>query len=254
MRLRFNKLSEMIDKFILFGPTHIQTVIAILTISILVPSVLYFANNKLLVRKISYYLAFILIGHELVKPFYRVYFYDVDPLLVMPIHICHLAALFLGIFLISRIHFFFEIAYFWGLTGNVLAIITPDLILSYPDPQFITYYFGHGLLLMSIFFTCFCIHTKLRWISIIRVFVLTLLILPFIYLFNSFLIQFNSEVNYWYIMQTPQAETILSLYPQSPFHIPYLIFTALILFVMILIPYYFIKKLGKKRFTSYYNF
>ena len=244
----------MSAEFILFGSIHIQTIVFILIVSISFPSILYLANNKILVRKISFYLAFLLIAHELVKPFYRVYFYDVDPYMAIPIHICNLASLSLGIFLISRIHFFFEIAYFWGLTANVLAIITPDLILSYPDPQFITYYFGHGLLLLSIFFTCLCVRTKMKWISIIRVFLVTLFLLPFIYLFNIFIMQFNSEVNYWYIMKIPQSETVLSLFPQSPLHIPYLIFTAFILFIIVFIPYYYIKKLGKKRFTSYYNF
>ena len=48
----------------------------------------------------------------------------------------------MGIYILTKVKFFFEVAYFFGLTGNLLAMVTPDLDYSYPDPEFITYYFA----------------------------------------------------------------------------------------------------------------
>ena len=49
---------------------------------------------------------------ELIKPFYRYYFFGHDVLLLFPIHICHLAAISMGLYLLIKKEIFFEIAYF----------------------------------------------------------------------------------------------------------------------------------------------
>ena len=244
----------MIINFVLFGATHIQTLLVIFIISIIIPLITYVANNENINKNISLILAIIMISHELIKPFYRIYLYGHDPSVVLPIHVCHLASISLGIFLLTRINVFFEIGYFWGLTGNFLAMVTPDLEYSYPDMEYITYYFGHGLLFLSIIFTSICISTKLKWISILRISIISLLLLPIIYLVNIFLGKNNLDVNYWYLMKMPEGETLLSLFPSPPMHIPYLIIFAVLLFIISFLPYYIFKKLGKRRYSSHYKF
>ena len=136
-----------------------------------------------------------LIAHELIKPFYRVIYYDHSIYEVFPIHICHLAALSMGIYILTKVKFFFEVAYFFGLTGNLLAMVTPDLDYSYPDPEFITYYFGHGLLFLTVFYVCICTDVKLTWWSVFRVFLFAACLLPAIYSLNMYLVGYYSDVN-----------------------------------------------------------
>ena len=244
----------MQSRFVLFGAEHLVTLSIIFSASILIPLIIYAVNNKMVIRNISYIFAFLLITHELVKPFYRFYFYG-DPLLqIIPIHICHVAAISMGLFFIYRIQFFFEIAFFWGFTGNLAAMLTPDLALGFPDARFITYYFSHALLLTAVMFACINLSTNLKWITVLKIFIVTLIAMPIIYIINILLIRYDEGVNYWYLMKSPDVGTILSFFPNPPMHIPYLIVAGALLFALTFLPYYLIKKSNKRKFQSSYNF
>ncbi len=231
----------MQEEFILFGSQHISALSTVIAVSVATPIVLRTANNIEVKKFVSMVLAILLILHELIKPFYRYYLFGHELLLVFPIHICHLAAISMGLFLILKKEFLFEIAYFWGLSGNLLAMVTPDMKYGFPNLEFTMFYFGHGLLLLSILFACVCLKTNLRWSSIVRVFIATILILPAMYGLNIALENYQPNVNYWYLMITPGPDTILSLFPEPPWHIPYVAVTALLIFIVSFIPYKWLK-------------
>ena len=231
----------MQEEFILFGSQHIGALSTVIAVSVAAPIVLRTANNIEVKKFVSMVLAILLILHELIKPFYRYYLFGHELLLVFPIHICHLAAISMGLFLILKKEFLFEIAYFWGLSGNLLAMVTPDMKYGFPNLEFTMFYFGHGLLLLSILFACVCLRTNLRWSSILRVFIATILILPAMYGLNIALESYQPNVNYWYLMITPGPDTILSLFPEPPWHIPYVAVTALLIFIVSFIPYKWLK-------------
>lgn len=231
----------MQEEFILFGSQHISALSTVIAVSVATPIVLRTANNIEVKKFVSMVLAILLILHELIKPFYRYYLFGHELLLVFPIHICHLAAISMGLFLILKKEFLFEIAYFWGLSGNLLAMVTPDMKYGFPNLEFTMFYFGHGLLLLSILFACVCLKTNLRWSSIVRVFIATILILPAMYGLNIALESYQPDVNYWYLMITPGPDTILSLFPEPPWHIPYVAVTALLIFIVSFIPYKWLK-------------
>jgi len=231
----------MQEEFILFGSQHIITLSTILTVSVAAPAIIRSVNHDELIKFVSIALGIVLILHELIKPFYRYYFFGHDILLLFPIHICHLAAISMGLYLLIKKEIFFEIAYFWGLSGNLLAMVTPDMKYSFPHPQFIMLFFGHGMLMLGIMFACICLKTDLRWSSILRVLIVTILILPIIYGLNIGLESYQPDVNYWYLMITPGPETLLSLYPEPPWHIPYVAVTALLIFIVSFIPYKWLK-------------
>ena len=231
----------MQEEFILFGSQHISALSTVIAASVVTPIVLRTSSSVEFKKSVSMVLAILLILHELIKPFYRYYLFGHELLLVFPIHICHLAAISMGLFLILKKEFLFEIAYFWGLSGNLLAMVTPDMKYGFPNLEFIMFYFGHGLLLLSILFACVCLRTNLRWSSILRVFIATILILPAMYGLNIALESYQPDVNYWYLMITPGPDTILSLFPEPPWHIPYVAVTALLIFIVSFIPYKWLK-------------
>ncbi len=238
----------MTSEFTLFGFHHLISITSIFAISFLFPAMVRLINNKSITEIILIILGAVLIIHELAKPFYRVFFYDHSVYEVFPIHICHIAALSMGIYIFTKIKFFFEVAYFFGLTGNLLAMVTPDVDYTYPDAEFITYYFGHGLLFMTVFYVCICTKVELTWSSIIRVLVFAVSLLPLIYLLNLYLVSYFADVNYWYLMITPAANTLLDFFPAPPWHIPYLAILALILFVMSYWVYLALMRLNKFKY------
>ena len=238
----------MASQFVLFGSQHLISIASIFLISVLFPLVIKGLNVKSVTKTVLLILGITLIAHELIKPFYRVIYYDHSIYEVFPIHICHLAALSMGIYILTKVKFFFEVAYFFGLTGNLLAMVTPDLDYSYPDPEFITYYFGHGLVFLTVFYVCICTDVKLTWWSVFRVLLFAVCLLPAIYSLNMYLVGYYSDVNYWYLMITPAANTLLDFFPAPPWHIPYLALITVILFTAIYLPFKYLNSYKKTSF------
>ena len=225
------------EVFQLFSLNHIITILAVVGSSILFPLFCNVAFNSNININISYFIGFILIAHELIKPFYRYEFYN-DPFIeILPLHMCHLAAISMGLFLFTKKNIFFEIGYFWGMTGNVMAILTPDLNFFF-DWRFFTYYFGHNMLLLSIIFTLVCLRNNIDFKSIVRVSLITLTFLPLIYFLNTIL---GDGANYWYLSVIPESTSILSLLPNPPLHIIILIPIGIVLMIIVYAPYKYFK-------------
>ena len=225
------------EAFQLFSLNHIITILAVVSSSILFPLFCNVAFNSNININISYFIGFILIAHELIKPFYRYEFYN-DPFIeILPLHMCHLAAISMGLFLFTKKNIFFEIGYFWGMTGNIMAILTPDLNFFF-DWRFFTYYFGHNMLLLSIIFTLVCLRNNIDFKSIVRVSLITLTFLPLIYFLNTIL---GDGANYWYLSVIPESTSILSLLPNPPLHIIILIPIGIVLMIIVYAPYKYFK-------------
>ena len=225
------------EVFQLFSLNHIFTILAVVSSSILFPLFCNVAFNSNININISYFIGFILIAHELIKPFYRYEFYN-DPFIeILPLHMCHLAAISMGLFLFTKKNIFFEIGYFWGMTGNIMAILTPDLNFFF-DWRFFTYYFGHNMLLLSIIFTLVCLRNNIDFKSIVRVSLITLTFLPLIYFLNTIL---GDGANYWYLSVIPESTSILSLLPNPPLHIIILIPIGIVLMIIVYAPYKYFK-------------
>ena len=225
------------EAFQLFSSIHILTILVVVSTSISIPLFCKAAFNMNINVNISYFIGFILIAHELIKPFYRYEFYN-DPFIeILPIHMCHLAAFSMGLFFFTKKNIFFEIGYFWGMTGNVMAIFTPDLNFFF-DWRYFTYYFGHNMLLLSIIFSLICLKHDINLSSITRVSFITLTSLPFIFLLNALL---GEGANYWYLNTIPESTSILSILPTPPLHIIILIPIGVILMTIVYLPYKYIK-------------
>lgn len=50
----------------------------------------------------------------------------------MPLHMCAFSTWCIAAYLVTKIRAFFVFAYFWGLTGGGMSILTPDTVLGFP--------------------------------------------------------------------------------------------------------------------------
>ena len=142
-----------VEEFKIFGFEHLLTIFLIISFSILFPFLL--RNLKTSSKsKIALGLAIFIILNEVIKPFYYPALYPerYDFLSTLPLHLCNLASLFIAIFFISKIRFFFNLSFFWGISGVLMALTQPDYPYDFPHLHFILFNFNHALLLFSIFF------------------------------------------------------------------------------------------------------
>tara|TARA_Y100000590_G_scaffold402543_1_gene488380 strand:- start:1076 stop:1786 length:711 start_codon:yes stop_codon:yes gene_type:complete len=228
--------------FIILGTSHLVTLIIILCLAIFFPRTY---RNKPASQKenIAKILGASIILLELIKPFIWSSM-DYPWIRLLPIHMCSLSGFFIGVFLLTKRRLFFEVAFFWGIGGGINALITPDVTLTFPDPKYILFFLGHGLLIVNIGYACIALNNRPTFESVKNGIYVTLAILPVIYLLNILL---GPPANYWYLGAKPtEGQSVMDFFPDPPLHIPFLIIIGAFLFLLIYSPYWIYDKLKKK--------
>ena len=150
-----------IEPFQIFGTDHLSVLIFILSLSILIP---YFLRNQseTIKTRFGQGLAVLLITNELLKPFIysSVWPEDFPFLKMLPMHFCHLASFSAAIYMLTRKRIFFEIAFFWGIGGGLMANTQPDVKFDFPHLHFLLFFISHGLMWLGIGFISCLLYTS----------------------------------------------------------------------------------------------
>ena len=230
------------EPFILFGTDHLIAILAVILISIVVPYCL--KNTSLTAKKrFGYVLACILILNELVKPYYHTQFFGYDLLKVLPFHMCALSAFSISFFLLTDKRIFYEVAFFWGIGGGLMALLQPDTPLDFPDPVFIIFYLSHGAMLLAIGHASIALENRPNLDSVKRAIMVSLAVIVMIYFINLIL---GPPANFWYLGARPDATSIMDLMPDPPRHIPIVVTLGLIMFSIIYLPYWIYDRIKAK--------
>ena len=234
------------NEFILFGTTHLLTLTIIFVVSF---GFSFFIRDKYSAESfgsIETILGFALILNELLKPFYLIALGDYKWTNTVPLHACHISSYTAGLFLLTREQRFFDFAYFWGLGGGTMALLTPDVEFTFPDLDFITLFFGHGLLFFSLIYIVIVIKQKVTFGSLINALKYSLILLPIMYVLNVLIGgEPGYEANLWYLMKAPAGESLMSLFPAPPWHVFPVFPLVAVIFYMLYLPFYFAEKISK---------
>ena len=234
------------NEFILFGTTHLLTLAIIFAVSF---GFSFFMRDKYSLESFASFekiLGFTLILNELLKPLYLIALGDYKWTNTVPLHACHISSYTAGLFLLTREQKFFDFAYFWGLGGGTMALLTPDVEFTFPDLDFITLFFGHGLLFFSLIYIVIVIKQKVTFGSLINALKYSLILLPIMYVLNVLIGgEPGYEANLWYLMKAPAGESLMSLFPAPPWHVFPVFPLVAIIFYMLYLPFYFAEKKSK---------
>ena len=137
--------------FEIFGVVHVLTIAIVILISALLPK---FYKNKSDSQKLT--MARIIIAviafHIISSPYKDLYLLEnpYDWREVLPLHMCDLSEIFLVWFLLGGPRILYTCAFFWGLGGATMAILTPDI--TYHDLDYIYFMIGHGMIVVAIMY------------------------------------------------------------------------------------------------------
>lgn len=228
--------------FILFGVHHLITLLVVLVVTILVP--LFFKKFLNNIRdKFGYFLAAILICDFLIKPYYWSHFFDYELIEVFPLHMCSLTSFFIAIFLLTRIKIFYEISFFWGIGGGLMALLQPDAKYTFPDIYFMIFYLAHGTMWLAISYSTLTLNNRPTLESLKKVIVISFVCLIVIYVINWLL---GPPANYWYLGARPDGASIMDFMPKPPKHIPIVVILGLLAFTLTYLPYWIYDKVKSK--------
>ena len=228
--------------FILFGNVHLITMAIIVLVAVFLPLVCknQSISNKSLISKI---IAFIILSHVIISPYKDLYLLQ-NPYNwreILPIHMCDLSEIFLAAFLLGGPKILYKCAFFWGLAGASMAIITPDIPVI--DLDYAFFMIGHGMIVIGVMYATISLGNRpyakdILTVSLITAFVL----LPIVYLINLIL---GEPANYWYLIAKPAGASLMDAFPEPPFHLLITTPLAIAMFYLIYIPYAIKDKLAK---------
>ena len=223
------------NPFILFGTTHIVTIIAITLVSIFLP-LIYKTKSEYQKSIMTKAIAFVIFCHVIISPYKDLYLLD-NPYNwreVLPFHMCDLSEIFLIFFLLGGPSILYKCAFFWGLAGATMAIITPDI--EFLDLDYAFFMIGHGMIIIGIMYATVALNNRPYAKDIVTVSLITaLILLPITYLINYIL---GEPANFWYLMQKPAGASLMDAFPEPPYHLLVITPLAILMFCLIYIPYF----------------
>jgi len=228
--------------FVLFGNIHIITMLVILSVSILLPLIYKNkseAQNSVMTRVIAY----IIIAHVVISPYKDLFLLE-NPYNwreVLPFHMCDLSEIFIAWFLLGGPKILYKCAFFWGIGGATMAIITPDI--SYHDLDYAFFMIGHGMIVLGIMYATIALGNRPYATDILTVSLITAcILLPITYIINLLL---GEPANFWYLMAKPEGASLMDAFPEPPYHLLVLMPLAIATFFIIYAPYFIKDRLQK---------
>ena len=151
---------------------------------------------------------------------------------ILPLHLCDLAVVVAVWALLSRNPTACELLYFWGLTGTLIAMLTPDVDRGFPDSHCLAFFGLHGAVAISAVVMVFGAGVTPRPGANLRVFWITNA-----YAVLAGLIDIATGENYLYLRSKPSQPTLLDVMGPWPWYILAADAVAFVLFWVLMAPF-----------------
>ena len=228
--------------FELFGTVHLITIAVVILTSILLPK-FYKNKSDYQISMMKKIIAGVIAAHVIISPYKDLYLlanpYDWRE--TIPLHMCDLSEIFLVWFLLGGPRILYICAFFWGLGGATMAILTPDI--SHHDLDYIFFMVGHGMIVVGIMYATVTLGNRPYAKDIVTVSLITVLVLlPIVYVINLLL---GEPANFWYLMTKPAGASLMDMFPEPPYHLIVTTPIAIAVFYLIYLPYFLKDRMAK---------
>jgi len=226
--------------FQIFNFAHLITLLIIILIACILVLLARSKRFNSWIRSISGTLAIILLGNELIGFIIAIKLGLWSLEWGLPLQICDLAIFAVVYSLIRHKQFIWEIAYFWGLSGTLQAVLTPDIQFNFPDYFFFKFFITHGGIVIAVIFLAAGCQRRISRTSIWRVWLVTNVYALFIGIFNQIF-----KTNYLYLCEKPHQSSLLDYLGPWPFYLLSLQAVFLISLFLYYSPFFIIEKINQ---------
>ena len=152
---------------------------------------------------------------------------------MLPLWLCSLTSWSMPFLLIKRSYRYYEWAYFMGIIGASMALLTPDLtIYGFPHFRFLEFITLHGAIIVAVIYMTVVEGFRPTWKSLPRVFLVTNLYWLFCAWVNS---QIGS--NYLYTRGKLPTPSLLDVLGPYPWYLVSMEILGIVLCVLLYLPF-----------------
>jgi hypothetical integral membrane protein (TIGR02206 family) len=220
----------MESNFRLFGPAHLSILASIPAGAALLATV---CRRRLgCARNVRYSLASFLTVNELIWYSYRLYHEGFRFPESLPLNLCDLT-LWLTVFALFTLNpLAFEMAYFAGLGGSGMALLTPDLWAPFPSYPTVYFFLAHGTVVAAILMLVWSKMIAPRPGCVWRVFIVLNGYVAAVGTFNAIF-----RTNYIYLCRKPTGASLLDYLGPWPFYVLVGEVVAIAIFWLLWLPF-----------------
>ena len=204
-----------VQEFALFTPAHILPILWMVAMILLIRKNAGALRDWKHEEKLRYVLAFALIISDM-SYYWRlvgVPALGANPVENLPIGVCGWAAILCSYMLVGKCQSFFDISYFWLLSGSLFALLTPTP-LNFTGPTRFRYYqfwAEHTLGYIAIFYMIFVHGMRPTVKSAVKSYIALLVMVIIAYSVN----QMIPGANYLYMARPESAPSVLDILPPN---------------------------------------
>jgi hypothetical integral membrane protein (TIGR02206 family) len=232
--------------FRLFGPSHL----AVLAVTAGVTAGLVLLARRaraagdpagtLVPRAIAWFLAGVLVLDEAAVAAFAAHA-DLPTLKDhLPFQLCDWVILACAAALFWRHRLAYELAYFWGLSGTLQALLTPDLAEDFPSLHFITFQILHAGVVVAVLYLTLGLGMRPRPRSILRAWLWLQA-----YAAVTAAIDWLLDSNYGYLLRKPAQASLYDYLGPWPFYLLSLEALSLVLFLACYAPFALLDRLRR---------
>ena len=230
----------MID-FRLSSPSHIIFTIICITMIFVLPRL--FVTKSSSSKNILIIAIIVLILTNQTMDFFREGYGVNNWKLGLPLHLCDFSSASIILYFYTKRREFFLFAFFAGISGAGMAILTPDVKYSFPHIDYLRHMIGHSMILLGVAYAIIIDNHRPQLKDVHRVLAVLSVFLLLMYPINNFL---GSPANYWYVVEKPPGFNVTDLMRDAPYHMIDIYMLTVIVCYLIYLPYFIKDKLGQK--------
>lgn len=222
--------------FIPFGQAHLLALGLILFALALLP---WLAHKFLPAygRRIGLAIAVLLFLNEVVIFLLDIFVFDLRVALSLPLQLCSMAALLTAWMLWRQSYAAYEVAWFWGIGGSLVAILTPDLSVGFPHHVFFHFFIGHGMIMLGVMHATFACGFRPVLRSVGKAILASIMAMLAVGLINHML-----GTNYMYLCTKPAQATLMDHMGPWPWYLGSLVVAGSFVYLLCYLPFVFIRK------------
>ena len=179
------------NELILLSPSHIITVLLSVLAIIFIPQ--YFKlTSKKAKKNLRFLIIFLLLVNQAMD-FYREGIVSGRLQDGLPLHLCDFSTMASILYFLNQKRDIFVFAFFFGIAGGGMSILTPDTVYGFPYVGYIQSQIGHTMILLGVTYAMAIDNQRPYLKDVPKVFMYATILLLFTYLMNYLL-----GTNYWF--------------------------------------------------------